>query len=152
MMAMITSQDTPKSEPLPMKAKGRSELNTVVSLPSRRAMPRTAVNDPSVTMKGGNPIPAINAPLATPNTAPVIRPAKTASMPNEGSFDTISATMAATARMEPTERSIPPVRMTKVMPAASTVLIAACWATTDRFCPDMKRPLLKASDMLPVSV
>ncbi|ESY06808.1 hypothetical protein X753_13025 [Mesorhizobium sp. LNJC399B00] len=52
--AMMTSQGMPNSVPLPMKSNGRSELNTVVSWPSRRATPRTAVSDPSVTMKGGS--------------------------------------------------------------------------------------------------
>ena len=37
--------------------------------------------------------------------------------------------MAEIARTEPTARSMPPVRMTKVMPAASTMLTEACWAT-----------------------
>lgn len=50
----MTSQGMPNSEPLPMKSNGRSELNTVVSWPSRRATPRTAVSEPSVTMKGGS--------------------------------------------------------------------------------------------------
>ena len=42
--------------------------------------------------------------------------------------------------MLPTDRSMPPVRMTKVMPAPSTVLIAACCATMDRFWDDRNRP------------
>jgi hypothetical protein len=54
--------------------------------------------------------------------------------------EAISAAIAAVARIEPTERSMPPVRMTKVMPAASTVLIAACWATIETFWPVKKRP------------
>ena len=41
--------------------------------------------------------------------------------------------MAAAARIDPTDKSMPPVRITKVMPAARTVLIDACWATIDRF-------------------
>ena len=48
--------------------------------------------------------------------------------------------MAEAARIEPTDRSMPPVRMTKVMPAASTVLIAACCATIEMFCGVKKRP------------
>ena len=51
--AMMASHGTPNSEPLPMNSNGRSELNTVVSPPSSRATPRTAVSDPNVTMKGG---------------------------------------------------------------------------------------------------
>ena len=54
--------------------------------------------------------------------------------------------MADAARIEPTERSMPDVRMTNVMPAASTTLIEACCMTIDRFCHDAKpiRQQLKA--------
>ena len=70
---MITSQgQTPRiaSVPLPMKAKGRSGLKIVVSLPISRAMPRTAVSEPSVTMKGGRSTNAISTPLIRPKTRP----------------------------------------------------------------------------------
>ena len=60
--------------------------------------------------------------------------------PRSGTFETISPAIAAAARMEPTERSMPPVRMTKVMPAANTVLTAACCSTIPRFWPLKKRP------------
>ena len=49
------------------------------------------------------------------------------------------AIIAEAARIEPIDRSIPPVRMTKVIPAASTILIAACCATIDRFIQLMNR-------------
>src|ERR1700751_2983408 len=52
--------------------------------------------------------------------------------------------------MEPTDRSMPPVRMTNVMPAASTVLIEACAATMERFRRLMKRPSVKAVAKFPV--
>ena len=57
--------------------------------------------------------------------------------------------MADTARMEPTERSIPPVRITKVIPVASTVLIDASCATTGRLFDVRKRPAAKLN--VPVS-
>jgi hypothetical protein len=62
------------------------------------------------------------------------------SIPHSGISDPRIATMAAAARMEPTERSMPPVRMTKVIPAASTVLMEACCATMERFWKLMNRP------------
>ena len=77
-----TSHGTPSTSPLPMNANGRSGLNTVVSLPSSRAMPRTAVSVPSVTMNGGSFMKATIPPLIRPNRRPVSRPAKTPSMPN----------------------------------------------------------------------
>ena len=49
--------------------------------------------------------------------------------------------MAEAAKMEPTERSMPAVRMTKVMPAASTVLIAACCSTIEALV-RLKKPFV----------
>ncbi len=112
----------------------------MVSAPMRRARPRTAVSEPSVTMKGGRRKSAIKAPFMTPKTRPVSTAAGSQSSPRSGSFETISPAIAAAARMEPTERSMPPVRITKVMPAASTVLTAACCSTMPRFWPVKKRP------------
>ena len=59
---------------LAIPAKDRSELNTVVSLPNSRARPRTAVSEPSVTMKGGSFRAAISVPLMRPKPAPTRRP------------------------------------------------------------------------------
>ena len=137
---MIASHGTPNRLALPMKANGRSGLKTVVSPPISRAMPRTAVSDPSVTMNGGSPTKAIRAPLRKPKNRPVIRPAGMPSRPQPGISETITAAMAEAARIEPTDRSMPPVRMTKVMPAASTVLIEACCATIEMFCGVKNRP------------
>ena len=63
-------------------------------------------------------------------------------MPQSGTSDTSTATIAEAARIEPTERSMPPVRMTKVMPAASTMLIDDCWVTMSRLVPVRKRGLM----------
>src|SRR5689334_12040209 len=128
------------SDALPMKAKGIEGLNTVVSAPSRRARPRTAVSEPSVTMKGGSRSSAISAPLMMPKPSPVSTATGSQSIPRSGSFETVSPAIADAARIDPTDRSMPPVRMTKVMPAASTVLTAACCSTMPRFCPVKNRP------------
>ena len=123
-----------------MKANDRSGLNTVVSPPISRARPRTAVSEPKVTMNGGSPTNAISAPLRKPKNRPVISAAGTPSRPQPAISEQITAAMAEAARIEPTDRSMPPVRMTKVMPAASTVLIEACWATIEMFCGVKNRP------------
>jgi hypothetical protein len=65
------------------------------------------------------------------------------SRPQSGISEAIRPAMAEAARIEPTERSMPPVRMTKVMPAASTVLIEACWVTIEMFCAVKNRPSLR---------
>ncbi|MNT32527.1 hypothetical protein D3C72_1684140 [compost metagenome] len=49
-----------------------------------------------------------------------------------GISDTAIATTAVVPSIEPTERSMPPVRMIKVMPAANTMLIDACRAIFSR--------------------
>ena len=90
---------------------------------------------PRVTMKGGNLKPAIRAPLIAPHTRPPANPAGMPIRPQPGSFEAITATIAAKARIDPTERSMPEVRMTNVMPAARTTLIDACCITIDEILP-----------------
>jgi hypothetical protein len=121
-----------------MKANGRLEFMIVVSLPRRRANPRTAVNVPRVTINGGNLNPAIRAPLTAPQPRPAANPAGMPIRPQLGSFEAMTATIAAKARIEPTHRSMPEVRITNVMPAARTTLIDACCITIDRFCQDLE--------------
>ena len=74
-----------------MKAKGRSGLKTVVSLPSSRARPRTAVSEPSVTMKGGRRRNAISAPLTSPKTEPGQQRRRDAEQPQPGICEASSA-------------------------------------------------------------
>ena len=93
-----------------------------------------------MTMNGGRPTKAISAPLRKPKNRPVSRAAGMPSRPQPGISEQITAAIADAARIEPTERSMPPVRMTKVMPAASTVLIDACCATIEMFCGVKNRP------------
>ncbi|MNT13454.1 hypothetical protein D3C72_1484250 [compost metagenome] len=106
----------------------------MLSWPTSRASPRTAVRLPSVTMNGGSFMKAISAPLTSPNSNPHSSAAGTLSAASCGISETSIATTADTDRIDPTDRSMPPVRITNVMPAASTRLIDACWAMIDRFC------------------
>ncbi|ESY06809.1 hypothetical protein X753_13030 [Mesorhizobium sp. LNJC399B00] len=68
--------------------------------------------------------------------------AGTPSSPQSGTSDTITATIAEAASIEPTDRSIPPVRMTKVMPAASTMLIDDCCMTISKLVWVKKRAFI----------
>ena len=77
-------------------------------------------------MNGGSPAKATSAPLNSPSTIPSISAAGMESIANSGISETTIAATAVVPRIEPTERSIPPVRMMKVIPAASTMLIDAC--------------------------
>ena len=96
-----------------------------------------------MTMNGGSLRKAINTPFSRPKPKPVNNAAGTPSQPHPGISEAISAAIAEAASTDPTDRSMPPVRMTKVMPAPSTVLMAACWATMEMFCPLKKRPSVR---------
>ncbi len=94
------------------------------------ARPRKADMPPMVAMKGGilkrvMTSPCNNPPtsptseatrIAPPTPMPVVSPAPAAS--NVPPLYRYAATMPASARSEPTDRSMPPVRMTKVIPTA----------------------------------
>src|SRR5450830_184163 len=142
--AMTTSHGTPRIESLPIKANGRSGLNTVLSSASKRARPRMAVSAPRVTINGGKRMNAINPPLTRPSNRPKPIPAAIPNMPNCGDIEACNATTAEAARIAPTDRSMPAVRITKVMPAASTTLTEACCVMIDRFCTVRKFSLARA--------
>jgi hypothetical protein len=98
------------------------ELPLVISRP----MPRSEVSVASVMMKGGSPILTMpkpwNMPMATP-TSSVARTARKTGTPALISIATITVPKPTTA---PTERSMPPVMMTKVWPTARIAIIEPC--------------------------
>src|SRR3954466_1616638 len=144
--AITTIQGTPKIWALPIPAKGRAALKTVVSLAARRDNPRTAVMAPSVTMKAGRRKNAIRLPLTAPSARPASRPHGIARA-DAGPSDMDTAVTADTARTEPTARSMPPVRMTKVSPVASTMLIEACCITIEMFRALRNLPVANSNPM-----
>ncbi|MNE55234.1 hypothetical protein D3C80_1500590 [compost metagenome] len=77
------------------------------------ATPRAISIMPSVAMKGGSFNWVMTKPLISPQSEPVRIPS---SMPIQigscSSFTASAATTPASARTEPTDRSIPPVMMT----------------------------------------
>lgn len=96
-----------------------------------RAAPAAMLSMPSVTMKDGIFQRVEIQPLRKPQAAPVAMQASSAKViatagDRLSSIMTVAPTTVQSASTEPTERSMPPVRMTKVMPAASTVLMAIC--------------------------
>ena len=75
-------------------------------------------------MKSGSFSLAISTPLTRPQIAPTKRPAK---MPSAMLWLMRSeATMLDNPTIEPTERSMPRVMITSVMPTAMTALIEDC--------------------------
>ena len=96
----------------------------------------------SVAIKGGTLRRLIKTPVNNPHTVP--KPSETvrntirlAITPGSPSFRQISAAkMLASAATAPTERSMPPVRMTKVMPVEIRPLIATCVEIFNRLVAD----------------
>ena len=77
-------------------------------------------------MKGGRASPAIRPPLTAPTAAPAATPASAATAAEPVAFMLRAVTTDAKAIAEPTERSIPPERITKVMPRAQTPTMTDC--------------------------
>jgi len=78
---------------------------------------------PSVTMMEGRRVLAVRKPLTNPASAPTQTPSSTASGVGICS-EKYTPHTPDRATIAPTDRSMPPVRMTNVMPAASMPLIA----------------------------
>ena len=123
----------PKNQPVPKKAK--FSPNSEMGNPSVYSIvkPRAMVSMASVATNGGILKRVMVNPLKKPDNEPMIKPAKIA--PNkekpmnklrggmEMPFLSNPAVIAPlNAKTEPTERSIPAVRTTKVMPTEMTIL------------------------------
>ena len=92
-----------------------------------KAMPRAIPSMPRVAMKGGILPLVMTMPLIQPANVPIARPAM-AAMRGSTPFS-ISQPMvtALRARIEPTDRSIPPEMMTTAWPAARMATIETCF-------------------------
>ena len=121
--------NTPQTIMLPKSTKGCGSPVMVELLLVTRAAPLATLSIPSVTMKEGIFHCSHTKPLIAPQSAPTPMQPKSASGTDRATGRSLSVMMSApttvqSASTEPTERSMPPVRMTMVMPEASTVLIA----------------------------
>ena len=86
------------------------------------ATPRPATIRMSVATIGCTPNRATSRPLAEPATSPVIRAAVSVSgrpVPDLSSMAHVAPEIATT---EPTDKSMPPVAMTSVMPSATNMV------------------------------
>ena len=88
---------------------------------------RPAINVASVTTMGCTRMVAINVPFSTPTSVPTTQATSTATITPRASMT--EATAPAMAITEPTERSMPPVAITSVMPAAARVTVET-WSST----------------------
>ena len=100
--------------------------------------PLTIPSVPSVTMNGGMRRVAIIRPFAQPHRAPHKTPARMPAGTDPVSTIVIVPSTPEHARMEPTDRSMPPDTMTSVMPSAMMLITAVCRMTLARFVPVRK--------------
>jgi len=118
----------PKSGPKPVM--GKPPVQSIVS-------PRAMLNMPSVATNGGRRKRVITNPLNQPAAAPTRSPATMApktvnwSCTSSGVtttpfFSSPAATAPDKARMAPTDKSMPPARMIKVMPSDRHRLTEIC--------------------------
>ena len=98
---------------------------------------------PRVTMNEGTPHRLDIVPLIRPQTTPtatLVRTAREIATPTDkpSILSTVPATTAQSAVNEPTERSMPPIRITKVIPTARQTLIAI-WVKMLLILPGVKK-------------
>ena len=88
---------------------------------------------PSVTMNGGRPPQLISAPLARPQAVPAASASVNATGSGCPPWSAVPRTTPASATIDPTERSMPPDRITNVIPTATIALMLVCSTTLTRF-------------------
>ena len=124
----IAADGMPITSPLPnQRTPSRLNSETGVLSLNHRARPRAIVNIASVAMNGTTRPKAIAPALMPPSRMPMASaPRMNATLPESASWPPATA---AAATIEPTERSMPPVAITNVMPIASTPTTEA-WRRT----------------------
>ena len=137
---MIAGTGRPATTPAPGRRKAGG--NPVIGAPPvyMKDSPRASPIMPRVAMNGGSRSLAVNSPLTHPSAAPAARAQPHASGAGNPDFAAEAATSEESASTLPTDRSIPPVRMTTVMPSETTPMIDDCRSTFSRLATVKKRP------------
>ena len=107
-----------------------------------KASPLATCITASVAMNGGTLHPATMAPENSPTAAHTATPASehhtcaaaVAATPPASSRSSLLTSTALSAMRLPTDRSMPPVKITTLMPAARIATTAIWLATFNRFC------------------
>src|SRR5260370_10463667 len=113
----------PNKVAVPKALNSFGNSNKVRASVTSRAAPRATFNMPRVTMKEGTLQKLTINPFMNPQPIPTAILVKTASViatgtGSDSTFRTSPATIALKANTEPTERSIPPIKITNVIPIA----------------------------------
>jgi hypothetical protein len=87
---------------------------------------------PRVVINGGMRPRVVIRPLTSPHPSPTRSPPATATRPEWPATRRSATTRPLKARIEPTDRSIPPEMITKVRPMPRMALIADCCMTLRR--------------------
>ena len=99
---------------------------------SMSADPRATLIMPSVAMNGGRRPIVISAPFPRPQARPTTRPTAAAAAIGSPASCAVPSATPASATIEPTDRSMPPVRITNVIPTATIPMNALCSTTLTR--------------------
>ena len=114
---------------------------------------------PRVAMNGAILKPATSAPLIRPSRAPTSRPDRIDTITGNcnpgymitdasGVWARLEETTAATATIEPTDKSMPLMMITKVIPVAMIAMADTCRITLIRFCPCRKLPWVSTASRI----
>ena len=116
----ITGTGTGPAYPCPRNKKALCSCGIVTDQPCviQYIRPRPMLMVPNVAMNGGSRRPVIIKPLASPTSSPLRSPARTARATGWPPWISSAVTSPARPMVEPTARSIPPVRITIVSPIA----------------------------------
>jgi len=106
---------------------------TIVSPASPFARPRRPPHIPSVTMNGGSRRPVTSPPIRPPQARPPATVATTAAAGDQPRARSDASVTVASAICAPTERSMPPLAITRVIPSAAVATTAVCSSMISRF-------------------
>ena len=126
MIQMIPLTDTLPIKPPPMNLKSFESPKTGTPCVVRRAAPRAISIIAREAMKSGSPNLAIRIPVTRPSAAPRTTPASTAIIIGTFLLTRIALIIPANAATDPTDRSIPEMMITRVIPMATIPGIDAC--------------------------
>ena len=98
-----------------------------------RITPRSNVIIPRVEINGGIPQTDTKNPFTAPQAIPTVRDTATATAVLPVDASTPEASTPDNPRIEPTERSIPPVKITNVIPHPTIPATVICLKTLNRF-------------------
>ena len=131
---VIAGTGTPKTSPTPNAMKNGSDVKPLIGRPLlyTSVAPRKIVIVAKVAINGATLPYVMMSPLAAPSAIPI---RQQSAMLMTGSMPLLimpAINAVESANSEPTERSIPPVRMTKVMPKEISALTETCRSRFDR--------------------